>query len=367
MAEDQTEQRAVSTRLVAESELAVFDTAAFEHMWRVAKLMATSTLVPEHLVKDKDKNPLPAETAASNCFLVVNQSRKWKADPFAVAQETFVERGKIGYSGKLIAAVVQTRPEIDGRLLYELSGEGESRKIVVRGKLKGDPEVKEVSGTYAQWRTYDKQGGVNKSWSNGTDQMLRYRGAREWARAYIPEAVVGILSEDEVQQPEMRDITPPKPAAPTRAKDALDAFSGNTSTTSQAASARSPTAENASAAGEPQRQTSDTAPSTSEAAAGDAHASTSEHIDTHTGEVIEAPKAPDEALAAWVEEGKWLPWYKWLVAQMNGGMDNGTVISVMMRDRPCVEAVLEHGTYGAAFKRLLAARKIEVPDGFRGK
>jgi uncharacterized protein (DUF1501 family) len=60
--------------------------------------------------------------------------------------------------------------------------------------------------------------------------MLAYRGAREWARRYMPEAVLGIHADDDLAAPSsvtMRDITPP-PSTPLAAVSAaMDALLDN--------------------------------------------------------------------------------------------------------------------------------------------
>jgi hypothetical protein len=56
----------------------VLDTARFEHMQRIAAVMARSTMIPETLraIGPRDKRvDLPYEQVLSNCFLVVNQAR----------------------------------------------------------------------------------------------------------------------------------------------------------------------------------------------------------------------------------------------------------------------------------------------------
>lgn len=161
-------------------------TSVFEQLQRVAKLMSNSALVPAHLRGD-DKTP--------DCFLVAAQAFRWRMDPFAVAQHTYVLSGKLGYEGKLIAAVINASPRLDQRLNYEYSGSGTARRVVVSGRLKGEKTVRTVDGSIAQWAT-DR----NPKWKDLPDQMLAYRGAREWARRHMPEAVLGVFAEEEIDQ-----------------------------------------------------------------------------------------------------------------------------------------------------------------------
>lgn len=188
-------------RLVVESNIPVLDTGMFDHMVRVAQLMASSSLVPAHLNSvrkvDGEDVSMDSKEAMANCFLVVNQAIRWKMDPFAVAQHVYVTKGRVGYEGKLIAAVINGHPAIEKRLTYAYTGEGEGRKVVVTAKMKDDPEPRSVEGTVGAWKTT----GNGSPWGNlnQRDQMLSYRGAREWARRWLPEAVLGVYGDDELE------------------------------------------------------------------------------------------------------------------------------------------------------------------------
>lgn len=158
-------------------------TGVFDQLQRVALLMSNSQLVPKHL-----------QGAVADCFLVVSQAVQWKMNPFAVAQSCYVLQGKVGYEGKLIAAVVNANPSLKTKLNYEYSGSGQQRQVRVYGTLKNEDKPREVVGTVAAWKTNNKQ------WETQVDQMLSYRGAREWARRHMPEAVLGVHAEEELPE-----------------------------------------------------------------------------------------------------------------------------------------------------------------------
>lgn len=167
------------------------DTGVFEQLQRVAKLMASSTLIPAHL-RGMEKT--------GDCFLVVSQAFRWGMDPFAVAQHTYVLQGKLGYEGKLIAAVVNTNARIERHLSYAYEGSGADRKVTVSGTLKGETEARTISGTVGGWKTN------NEKWASMPDQMLAYRGAREWARRHMPEAVLGVSADEELAEIDGGDL-----------------------------------------------------------------------------------------------------------------------------------------------------------------
>ena len=155
----------------------------FDQLQRVAKLLATSGAVPKHL-----------QGNISDCAIVAAQAFRWKMDVFAVASSVYVLSGKLGYEGKLIAAVVNASPKLDKKLNYEYSGSGKQRKVIVFGTLKNEDEPRTIEGTVEQWMT------PNKQWQTMPDQMLAYRGAREWARRHMPETLLGVHAEEELPE-----------------------------------------------------------------------------------------------------------------------------------------------------------------------
>lgn len=174
------------------------DTAVFNQVNRVAVMMSKAGLAPKHLQGD-DK--------IADCILVVAQALRWRSDPFAVAQHTFVTQGKLGYEGKLIAAMVNASGKLAENLNYTYSGAGDDRKVVVSGSLKGSTVVREIDGTVGKWKTN------NEFWKKNPDQMLAYRGAREWARRHMPEVLLGVNSDDEIAPRTMVDVSPATGAA----------------------------------------------------------------------------------------------------------------------------------------------------------
>lgn len=187
----------------------LMDTARFEHMYRIAEAMATASLIPDHL---RDKSGDPRRTAA-NCFLVVNQAMRWGFDPFAVAPETYAVGGKLGFQGKLIAAVVNARAGLKGRLRYQFSGTGDERTVTVSGTFEGESEPQSISLRMKDART------GNDMWKKDPDQKLVYSGSIKWARRYCPEVVLGVLTDDDLER--ITEVAPLPPAPQRKSLDSL--------------------------------------------------------------------------------------------------------------------------------------------------
>lgn len=167
---------------------------------KLAELMAGSGLVPEKL----QKKP-------GDCLMIIMQAIRWEMDPFAVAQECSVIQGKLMYSGKLVAAVVNARGNLSKRLSFSYAGSGDARTVTVSGQRHGESTPRVVDAILRDAKT------SNTMWVKQPDQQLAYHGARKWARLHAPELMLGVGSPeewdeetvDEEQRQVSRDIVQP--------------------------------------------------------------------------------------------------------------------------------------------------------------
>jgi len=178
--------------------ISVFDSGAFEQMWAVADAIAQSSLVPVSL-----QGKTPQETKA-NCLRVVEQSQRWGFSPFAVLDCASVVHGKLMWEGKLVSAAVSAL--LGFRLDYKYSGSGQNLTVIVSGKFPDEEEARTVQGSVADWKTTGKGSPWDKTSQH--EQMLSYRGAREWARRHSPGTILGVYSPDEFDDSEPRNVTP---------------------------------------------------------------------------------------------------------------------------------------------------------------
>lgn len=147
-----------------------------------AELMARARLVPKHL-----------QGSPGDCFMVVEQARRWGMSPFAVAQATSVIQGKLMYEGKLVAAAVHTSGATSTRFHYAFSGTGDDRTVTVSAVLAGETEPRSVDVRLGDVKTN------NDIWRKQPDQQLTYSGVRIWARRYTPEVILGVYAPEEME------------------------------------------------------------------------------------------------------------------------------------------------------------------------
>jgi hypothetical protein len=212
----ETITEAKPSKLIVQDNSAIsylMDTGKFEHCYRIAKLMATASLIPDHLKftgNASNKRELTAEEKIGNCFMIVNQAIRWGIDPWSMAPETYVVGGKLAFQGKLVAAVVNGLANLEERLSYTFSGPpgSDDFTITVSGKIRGETEPRTVSVRVGSVKT------DNQMWKKDPEQKLVYTGATKWARRHCPEVILGIIVDDEIEEVPMRDVTPRDTAPP---------------------------------------------------------------------------------------------------------------------------------------------------------
>lgn len=190
----------------------ILDTSKFEHMQRIAIAMAETSMVPDSLRKIGDAE-LPQRTVVANCFRVVNQAVRWGFDPFAVLDCAYIVHGKLGWEGKLVAAVIDAKLGVALDYVFD-EKPGQELGVTVSGTLPGETKIRIITGRVKDWHK-----GPKSPWAQegAWVRQLRYRGAREWARAHKPSVMLGIYADDELY--EMASLDVPSGQRAQRIKD----------------------------------------------------------------------------------------------------------------------------------------------------
>lgn len=206
---------------------AAIDPARLDYLWNLAGRMARSTTVPKSLKFEKVDNKeveLPIEVVTANVFAVVEQADRWNQSPFALLSAAAIVHGRLGFEGKVIAAVLEANFGIVLNAYYTGEPGTDSYRIFLSDKelpedivnqLKPDmriPGYKIMDGSVKEWKT----SGNGSPWRPDTySKMLIYRGTREWCRIYKPAAIMGVLADDELMAIDMerraqaaRDVSP---------------------------------------------------------------------------------------------------------------------------------------------------------------
>jgi hypothetical protein len=178
------------------------DMQRFEAAQRVATLLASSSLVPQHFQK-----------SVANCVIALNLADRLQVDPFMLMQNIYVVHGRPGIEGKLAIALVEGTGRFSP-LKFRMAGQGKTSKGVARadGCVAYATELKTgeaIEGPPVTWEMAEAEGwtkpkGTETSkWQTMPDLMFRYRSAMFFARVNCPGALLGLRSSDEIEDIEM--------------------------------------------------------------------------------------------------------------------------------------------------------------------
>jgi len=179
-----------STALTTTTPQGVFSgIQAFEDAQRIAKALASSTLIPQQF---------QGQAGYANCLVALNISRRMGMDPLMVMQNLHIIHGRPSWSSQFIIGLVNGCGRFSP-LRYDISGKGDTLTCAaVFTELRTGEELRGPEVTMAMAK---KEGWSTKSgskWLTMPDLMIRYRAAAFWGRLYIPELLVGIQTQEEV-------------------------------------------------------------------------------------------------------------------------------------------------------------------------
>lgn len=170
----------------------LFDANRMHALMQFAEMMSKAVVtVPKHL------HGKPAD-----CLALTLQSMRWRMDPFVVAGKTHLVNGNLGYEAQLVVAVLKNSGAVRGRPHYEYRGQDNSLECRA-----GFIPAGEESVVWTEWLNISGITTKNSPlWKVNPKQQFGYLQARNWARLYAPDALLGVYTDDELQ------ATPMQPA-----------------------------------------------------------------------------------------------------------------------------------------------------------
>jgi hypothetical protein len=201
-----------STALTTSSSGSVFSgIQAFEDAQRIAKALASSTLIPPQF---------QGQQGFANCLVALEIANRMRMSPFQVMQNLHIIHGRPSWSSQFIIGLINGCGRFSP-LQYEVTGQGDSLACTcVATELASSKDLRGPTVTMAMAK---KEGWATKSgskWQTMPDLMIRYRAAAFWGRLYIPELLVGIQTQEEVVDIEPVTV---KPELPKTSLDQLNA------------------------------------------------------------------------------------------------------------------------------------------------
>ena len=177
------------------------ETQAFELVQRQAKMLASSTMVPKDFA-----NNVP------NCAIALNISKRTGIDVLMVTQNIDIIHGRPSWRATALIGMIRSCGSFTPlRFVFDDDDNPTSCYAVSRDVSTGE----ELRGEKITLEMAKREGWSTKSgskWLTMPGQMLRYRAASFWSRAYASDISLGMYTTDEVRDfaEPPRNVTPAK-------------------------------------------------------------------------------------------------------------------------------------------------------------
>lgn len=197
----------------------------FEATQRIARMYAMSNFIPDSYKYTKSGQPLDPNVVVANCTIALEMATRMKAHPLMIMQNMYIVYGQPAFSSKFLIACINATRRFSP-LRYEFKGEEGTDDYacrVVAYEVNDTKHKDPLCGDWVSMQMAKSEGWTTRKgnkWSSMPNQMLRYRAAAFWQRAYCPEISMGLLTEEEVMDtyaPAYEEITDKRPVEPTTA------------------------------------------------------------------------------------------------------------------------------------------------------
>ena len=168
----------------ASSAAMLLDMQYFEQIQRVANMLKGSSMIPEHY-----RN-------LSDCAVATHMAYTSGIDPIFLMQNTQVVKGKIGWKGQAIIALLNSAKRYTADLEWDFVKDDDGNVISATCFTEGvDGKRKEAT---VNWDMVKGEGwDRNNKWQTMREQMFCYRSATFFARRHCPDILLGIAVVDE--------------------------------------------------------------------------------------------------------------------------------------------------------------------------
>ncbi|MFP5528177.1 hypothetical protein ACLGL1_06865 [Peptococcus simiae] len=179
----------------------------FKLMQRVAQMFAQSSLVPKNY-----------QGNVSDCVIALNMAQRMNADPLMVMQNLYIVNGRPSFSSSFLIATFNASGRFSS-MQFEFAGSKDDAKCRAYAKeldsgivLQGSWVSIQLAKDEGWYDKTDRNGKPVSKWRTMPQQMLMYRAAAFFIRAYAPEIAMGMYTTDEVE--DFIDVESPQAAVP---------------------------------------------------------------------------------------------------------------------------------------------------------
>lgn len=176
---------------VQQNQLATFTTLDnFKEIYDIGKMFASSTLVPKAY-----------QGQSMDCTIAVDMANRMGVSPMMVMQNLYVVQGKPSWSGQACRTLIDASGQFkDTKHVYVGERGTDSWGCYLQGIRVSDGElVKGPEVTIQMAKDEGWYGKTGSKWKTMPELMLAYRASAFFARVHIPNALMGVAVEGEVE------------------------------------------------------------------------------------------------------------------------------------------------------------------------
>lgn len=162
---------------------------SFSQNWDMAVQLSKSDIIPDNY-KNKPQNVV----------IAIGLANQMQLDPFTVMQNLAIIKGKTSWSGSFCKTLIERTGKYKNLELNYVGEKGKdsygcylSAVRVSDGKVINGPTVTMQMAKAEKWTS-------NNKWLTLTDLMLAYRCQSFFCRLYVPEAMNGIYTSEEIEE-----------------------------------------------------------------------------------------------------------------------------------------------------------------------
>lgn len=159
----------------------------FADAMRMAKVLAMTPMVPQNYRGEP-----------GNCLIALDMAQRMNMSPMMIMQNLYVVNGNPGWSGQACVALINNSGRFSPLCFDEKQDGDDFSCTAYATELKTG---KVIRGTTVDKKMAKECGWLDKNgsfWKKMPMQMAKYRSAAFFARAYCPEALMGLYTTDEL-------------------------------------------------------------------------------------------------------------------------------------------------------------------------
>lgn len=165
-----------------------FNIQTFSDNYRIATQLAKSTIIPQTY-----------QNKPENVIVAIGMAQKIGLDPFTIMQNLNIIKGKTSWSGSFCRTLIEKSNKYSNLQLIFVGEKGtDTYGCYMQGISKETGET--IKGPEVNMKMAKSEGWTsNTKWINMPELMLSYRATSFFARVYVPEALNGVQTTEEIE------------------------------------------------------------------------------------------------------------------------------------------------------------------------